>query len=85
MVGYYTQLFGICRATVDIDPHIIDASHKVTSFMNFLSTKKLSLSKLRKVVFGMGNNKVPRPDGYYPFFFKKTWSLIGSLLFSSCE
>lgn len=37
------------------------------------------MGELKKALFCMGNNKAPRPDGYNPYFFKESWSILSPL------
>jgi hypothetical protein len=38
--------------------------------------KSITHEEVRGVIFNMGNDKVPSPDGYSALFFKKPWSII---------
>jgi hypothetical protein len=38
--------------------------------------KPVTQEEVCGVIFNMGNNKAPDPDGYSVLFFKKAWSIV---------
>ena len=40
--------------------------------------KPISLEEVRLTIFGIGDEKAPRPDGYTAKFFKKAWNIVGN-------
>ncbi|GJU31893.1 hypothetical protein Tco_1175482 [Tanacetum coccineum] len=54
-------------------------------FTNTLSTDEANAmvvevydNEIKSVIFGIGDCKAPRPDGYTTCFLKKAWSIVGS-------
>ncbi|XP_039022529.1 uncharacterized protein LOC120155005 [Hibiscus syriacus] len=39
--------------------------------------KNIIDEEIKEAFFSQGNDKAPRPDGFTPFFFKTTWSVVG--------
>ena len=33
--------------------------------------------EIKSAMFGIGNAKAPGPDGYYSYFFKAAWKVVG--------
>ncbi|XP_039071287.1 uncharacterized protein LOC120218420 [Hibiscus syriacus] len=40
-------------------------------------TKIVTSEEIKEAIFNQGNDKSPGPDGFTPFFFKKTWNING--------
>lgn len=40
----------------------------------------MSSAETRQALFSMSNFKSPRPDGFYPLFFKSQWEVVGQLI-----
>ena len=66
----------------NIDPNLqADLLNVIPSLISGDQNKMLGAipkeEKFFKVVFSLGGDKSPRPDGYPMFFFQKEWKLFG--------
>ncbi|KAE8671854.1 hypothetical protein F3Y22_tig00111881pilonHSYRG00029 [Hibiscus syriacus] len=39
--------------------------------------KEVTSEEIKEATFGQGNEKSPGPDGFTPYFFKHSWSIVG--------
>lgn len=85
IIGFYTNLFGTTRDTLDIDCSLMDLTHTVSSEINDMLSACVTASEIKTIVFGMGNNKAPRPDVYNAHFYKKSWALTGELVVKAVD
>jgi hypothetical protein len=56
---------------------ILDMEPKVPMEVVEDLCKSVTYEEVREVIFMMGNDKVPGPDGYSALFFKKAWCIVG--------
>lgn len=47
---------------------------QVESLVKFITNEEIRVV----AVFGIGDDKSPRPDAFYLCFFKKAWEIVGS-------
>ncbi|XP_039129000.1 uncharacterized protein LOC120265177 [Dioscorea cayenensis subsp. rotundata] len=83
-VSRFQQQFGSRRS-----------SHFKVDFPKLLSLKQhvdlvdldhpFSRDEIKEVVFSLGGDKAPRPDGFPIFFFKQSWETVKEDIFKLCE
>ncbi|KAJ8768783.1 hypothetical protein K2173_023687 [Erythroxylum novogranatense] len=80
VVSYFSKLLG------EKDPHVIVPDLSLLRDLlpgSIGETKKLMLvqdisrDEVRKVMFALGGEKAPGPDGYSAHFFQVAWSVVG--------
>jgi hypothetical protein len=78
-VNYYQQLLGSSKDMIPIDLEVIHSgSCLATSAHDLLLAPVTSAEIKKKVLFGIGNDKAPGPDGYSSFLFKQSWDVVGA-------
>ncbi|XP_071699756.1 uncharacterized protein [Rutidosis leptorrhynchoides] len=76
-VEHFTHFLG--TTTVNAGNYIPDSLFikKLTSNQACRMIRPVVPSEVKSVIFDMGNNKSPGPDGYTAEFFKSSWDIIG--------
>ncbi|GJY42009.1 RNA-directed DNA polymerase, eukaryota [Tanacetum coccineum] len=71
--------------SVAVDPDTVSTCNTYYTFPNRLSSDQLDMlespisrDEVRNAVWGCGENKSPRPDGFTFEFFQKFWDTLGS-------
>ncbi|XP_039004055.1 uncharacterized protein LOC120131000 [Hibiscus syriacus] len=79
IIDYFSNLLGKVDPTVkETDPTLL----KNLFHFNFPVdkadglVKEVTKEEIKEAFFSQGNEKSPGPDGFSPFFFKKTWPII---------
>lgn len=57
-----------------------DYSLLLDSEYSFLANP-ITFEEVTKAIFEMGPYKAPRPDGFHPIFFQKSWDILGPKVF----
>ncbi|GKD42924.1 RNA-directed DNA polymerase, eukaryota, partial [Tanacetum coccineum] len=60
------------------DHKLFDARDNMQSWKIIKLENPITRDEIRKAVWGCGENKSPRPDGFTFDFFRKFWNIIGS-------
>ncbi|CAH9101719.1 unnamed protein product [Cuscuta europaea] len=76
-VSFYTDLFGSSDPNVEIDPDIILSGKCIDSSKATEVIAPISDIEIKNVLFDIGDNKSPGPDGYTSAFFKHNWDIVG--------
>lgn len=80
VLGFYKELFGTEKVVEEVDYTVFGCGPLVTEAMNVSLRAQITDDEVRKVVFSMSDYKSSRPDGMKACFFKKNWSITGSLV-----
>jgi hypothetical protein len=70
-VHYYRARLDKEMPCEPISHSVLDMGLKVSIEAMEDLCKQVTREKIRRVIFKMGNDKAPRPDGYSALFFKK--------------
>jgi len=76
-VAYYQHLLGSSRITTPFNSAVIRCGPCLPYSSHDFLLSPVSHEDIRKVVFSIGNDKAPGPDGYSFLFYKQAWSVMG--------
>lgn len=87
MVGafldFYHGLLGSRSSTSKVKQAIIDKGSVLSLEQQQALNLNFSGEEIKEALFSIHNDKSPRIDGYSSFFFKKSWSIIGSYVIAA--
>ncbi|VFQ90070.1 unnamed protein product [Cuscuta campestris] len=74
---YYTALFGNASNVEPINHEFLTTGPSVpaSAYSSLLAT--VTMEEVRRVVYEIGSDKAPGPDGYTAAFFKTQWDIVG--------
>ena len=75
---HFQRLLGSSSLVAALDSVVIDNGPCLSPASHDLLLAPISSDDIRNVVFHIGNDKAPGPDGYTSLFFKKAWSIVGN-------
>ncbi|KAL9347289.1 hypothetical protein Peur_058655 [Populus x canadensis] len=84
-VTFFTQLLGTSRATSPLDESVVHSGPCVDSSLHVFLLANVSSDDIKKALFSIGDTKSPGPDGYFAFFFKKSWDMVGPDLYATVQ
>ena len=76
-VNYFRNLLGTDIMTDPPDEFIVSSGPKLNSDQSDVLLAPISNAEIRNVLFSIGNDKAPGPDGYSSLFFKSAWDIVG--------
>ena len=76
-VRFYQLLLGTHRPVVPFDHEIMLAGPTVDSHRGLELLSLPTDLEIREIIFHMGDDRSPGPDGYTAAFYKKAWSVVG--------
>jgi hypothetical protein len=76
-VNYFQQQLGTSTPTIPLDSEVINSGPCLPSSSHALLLSPVTPDDIRKVVFSIGDDKAPGPDGYSSSFFKRAWHIVG--------
>ncbi|KAL0314993.1 UNVERIFIED_CONTAM: hypothetical protein Scaly_2556600 [Sesamum calycinum] len=79
-VDFYTSLLGIEDQTRPVDDEVFHWGPSLTSELASNLYRAVTPAEVKTVIFQIGDNKAPDPDGYTSCFFKKAWNIVGDLI-----
>ncbi|GJU52788.1 uncharacterized protein Tco_1226502 [Tanacetum coccineum] len=53
-------------------------THKLNSDKALFMVRQVTNEEIKDVIFNIGNDKAPGPDGFTSVFFKKAWDIVGN-------
>ncbi|VFQ90709.1 unnamed protein product [Cuscuta campestris] len=80
---YYTGLFGNTSPTETINVAILETGNLVPLSAHSALLATVTIEEVKEVVFDIGNDKAPGPDGYTAAFFKNQWETVGQDVFGA--
>ncbi|XP_073260715.1 uncharacterized protein [Populus alba] len=80
-VNFFQQLLGTSRATSPLDGSVVCYGPYVDSSLHTSLLATVSYADIKKALFSIDDTKFPSPDGYFAFFFKKSWDVVGPDLY----
>ncbi|VFQ66081.1 unnamed protein product [Cuscuta campestris] len=83
LLDFYTNLFGSSSPVEPIDGEVLAAGPTVPTSYHSVLLAEITLQEVRDVVFEIGNDKAPGPDGYTAAFYKDQWSVVGQDVYDS--
>lgn len=84
-VQYFQHQLGSSTTVLPLDSSVIHSGPYLSSSSQDLLLALISLDDIRKVVFSIGNDKAPGPDGNTSLFFKQAWPIIGEDLCAAVQ
>jgi hypothetical protein len=76
-VNYFQQQLGTSTPTIPLDSEVINSGPCLPSSSHAFLLSPVTPDDIRKVVFSIGDDKAPGPDGYSSAFFKRAWHIVG--------
>ncbi|XP_039004676.1 uncharacterized protein LOC120131861 [Hibiscus syriacus] len=79
LIGHFTNLIGSENPEVKVcDQTLLQElfQYSLPSDASNALIKDVTKDEIKEAFFCQGNEKAPGPDGYTPYFFKNTWSII---------
>ncbi|VFQ78789.1 unnamed protein product [Cuscuta campestris] len=80
-VDYYTTLFGTSSPVEPVGPDILAAGSSVPISAHSALLATVTPEEVRQVVFDIGSDKAPGPEGYTAAFFKNQWVVVAQGVF----
>ncbi|XP_039007850.1 uncharacterized protein LOC120135690 [Hibiscus syriacus] len=80
VLSFFTDLIGKSDPTVkNIDKKLLKDILNYSLPQDSASSlvKVITSEEIKEAIFSQGNDKAPGPDGYTPYFFKFSWSIVG--------
>ncbi|XP_074265580.1 uncharacterized protein LOC141588019 [Silene latifolia] len=78
---YYQKLLGTSKPT----EMVIDTGKCCTEAYKEILNKPVTIEEIKEALFKVPIDKSPRPDGYTSEFFKDSWDVVGSEVFSTIQ
>ena len=75
-VNYFQQQLGTSTPTIPLDSEVINSGPCLPSSSHAFLLSPVTPDDIRKVVFSIGDDKAPGPDGYSSSFFKRAWHIV---------
>ncbi|GJX43289.1 sodium/hydrogen exchanger 6, partial [Tanacetum coccineum] len=75
-VNHYNQFLGAKGVTIPLDDQDLFTRVLDDAKANFI-VHDVSNDKVKSVIFSMGNDRAPGPNGFTAAFFKKAWDVVG--------
>jgi hypothetical protein len=77
VVQYFQQLLGSSSTIQPLDESVIYYGPRLNDTTHGPLLATVSNDVIKSVLFNIGDDKSPSPDGYCSFFFKKSWDMVG--------
>ncbi|XP_022880540.1 uncharacterized protein LOC111397792 [Olea europaea var. sylvestris] len=74
---FYCNLLGTSCPVRPIELDILKNGPLVSLEQGNSLTRDIFSQEIKEALFGIGDDKSPRPDGYTSCFFKKAWGIVG--------
>jgi len=74
---YFQQQLGIPTHVLPLDSAVIQSGPCLSPSSQDLLLAPVTPEDIQKVIFSIGYDKAPGPDGYSSIFFKHAWHIIG--------
>ncbi|XP_039029055.1 uncharacterized protein LOC120163114 [Hibiscus syriacus] len=77
---FYSSLLGTEDSRVkNCTPNLLKdlMQFNLPSDVSYNLVKEATDEEIQEAIFNQGNDKAPGPDGFTPYFFKKSWSVVG--------
>ncbi|XP_052176674.1 uncharacterized protein LOC127790975 [Diospyros lotus] len=76
-IQFYERLLRSSTPWQPVSPSVLCLGPIVSQQQAYTMISVPSDKEIKKVIYDIGENKAPRPDGYSSGFFKKAWSIVG--------
>ena len=77
-VNYFHNLLGAAKETDQPEDLVVSRGSKLNVDQFGALLAPVTSTEINDVVFNIGNDKAPGPDGYSSLFFKAAWNIVGN-------